>query len=546
MFPLLCQIAAVTLMSATAADDRIVYAPDVLGVDRLFMVALKAPVDAPRIEVAAPEQVTLLDQTPPARKQEVRKFYFRTVQRGENIELRFKLPGGDVVVAVTIWSFEDQRAFRKHKGQQLPRRWPLGEALPELKQSQTLGYGVPSANKEGSGGWLDVSDDGIWNAQPDSTIPRWHWVNIQKGCPVHGAEVYRKRSYYPWGKDTSLPYRWKIKCPVGAEEYPSNDFGNGDFTSGDSPDDGIGGAFVHESGERYGFLAELAQHYGRQMLGIAPKCANLYRATGDERYVHKALVAMSRLAVEYAYLATFTQHRHRNRRSQVDRIGQGRFDEGVFLKLSGLTDYPINQPGHQVKHAEAYDKIFPAIDQDEKIIPFLQGKGIDVKTHEDVRRFLEENLFAVWMQGSIDGACDSNEPYHQWSASRMALMLNYQRGNDFMDWLYDGEGKMRIFVPNTFFRDGSPYESFGGYNGMHGVGADHRVDRRNAPTSPGRLSRGQVSRSHEIAPLPQHLRLLDGYGHDRRHVPGHRRRRRHAEVQQGGQDRLPEWQHDIV
>jgi hypothetical protein len=36
--------------------------------------------------------------------------------------------------------------------------------------------------------------------------------------------VYRKIAFYPWVKDTSLPYRWKVKCPVDGEEYPSNDF----------------------------------------------------------------------------------------------------------------------------------------------------------------------------------------------------------------------------------------------------------------------------------------------------------------------------------
>jgi len=179
----------------------------------------------------------------------VRKFYFRTIRRTQGAEIRFKLPGGDAVVPVTIWSFEDQRAFRKHKGKLLPRRWPLGEKLTELKQKQTMGFGQPKGNKKGSGGWLNVSDDRIWDMQPDSTIPRWHWVNIRKGCPIHGAEIYRKRSYYPWIKDTSLPYRWKIKCPVGGEEYPSNDFANGDFTSGDYPDDGIGGAFLHSKGK---------------------------------------------------------------------------------------------------------------------------------------------------------------------------------------------------------------------------------------------------------------------------------------------------------
>ena len=61
----------------------------------------------------------------------------------------------------------------------------------------------------------------------------------------------------------------------------------------------------------------------------APRLRQLpIAATGDLRYVHKALVAFSRLAVEYAYLAIMTQHRHRNTAPQVERFGQGRYDEG--------------------------------------------------------------------------------------------------------------------------------------------------------------------------------------------------------------------------
>ncbi|MFO7945578.1 MAG: hypothetical protein R6V19_02010, partial [Armatimonadota bacterium] len=222
-------------------------------------------------------------------------------------------------------------------------------------------------------------------------------------------------------------------------------------------------------GERYGFIAEICQSYCHQMLRVAPACADGYMATGDIRYLHKALVAMSRLAVEYAYLATMTHHRHRNSREQVTRLGQSHFSDGPFLSSAGLTVYCIDQPGYQRSYARAYDRIFPAIDKDPDIIPFLQSKGIDVETHEDVRRFLEENLMAVWMQAGMDLATRSNEPYHQWGLARMAEMLNYERGDEFMDWLYDGAGHMRIFMPNDFFRDGAPYESTGGYNGMHVV-----------------------------------------------------------------------------
>jgi hypothetical protein len=75
---------------------------------------------------------------------------------------------------------------------------------------------------------------------------------------------------------------------------------------------------------------------------------------------------------------------------------------------------------------------------------------------------------AVWMQGAMDGATASNEPYSQWGLVRMAECLNYERGNEFMDWLYDNpRGQMRYFTINNYFRDGAPYESTGGYNSMH-------------------------------------------------------------------------------
>ena len=473
-------VAGLLLLSCTlcqaqqAASATVLYAPDVVGVDRLFMVLLQVPREAGDVQVTVPGCVTLLDRTRLPAKTDERRFYFRSTAPAEKTELIFSVGDAKVVVPLVIWSLEDLRQFRTLKGHQLPRRWPLGEVLPELKQGRTL-YSdaeIEAARGAASGRarqWAALSDDEIWAMQPDSTIPRWHWVNVAHGCPVHGTDIYRKRAYYPWEKSEKFPWSWKIQCPVGGELYPSNDFANGDFTSGEFPDDGIGGGCLH-GGKRYGFIAEVCQFYCHRMLMVAPDCADAYVATKDVQYLHKCLVAMSRVAVEYAYLATMTQHRHRNSQSQVERVGQGRFDEGPIFGATGLTVYGIDQPGYQWRYAESYDRIMPDIPKDDQIIPFLQGKGLDVQTHEDVRRFLEQDLFAVWMQAALDGATQSNQPYHQRGLARMAEMLNYERGGEFMDWLYDGPGKMRIFVPNTYFRDGSPYESTGGYNGMHVVG----------------------------------------------------------------------------
>ncbi len=472
-----------TVPAAAPVDERVAYKPDIIGVERLFMVVLKAPIDTPQIKVTLPDCVTLLDQTRLPATTELRKYYFRSLKPAKQADIVFAHPVGDVTVSIEIWSFDDLRQFRTLKDMKLPRRWPLGEALPELKVGQTLTTDQKKKTAQGKPGnryWLEFSDEDVWSLQPDSTIPRWHWVNITEGCPTHGPEIYTKTAFYPWldEKDrpirsyglASTPYAWKIKCPVGNELFPSNDFAKDDFTSGAFPDDGIGGGFVAKDGRHYGFIAETSQAYCHKMLNVAPPCADEYLKTGDIEYVHKALVALSRLAVEWSYLATMTHHRHRNSVGQVERLGPAPFSEGPCLYSSGFTVYCIDLPTYQMSHAEAYDKIFPAIEQDTKIIPFLQAKGYAVQTHEDVRRFIEENLFAVWMQGAMDGATHSNEPFMQMGLARMAEVLNYQRGTEFMDWLYDDpRGQMRYFVTNSFFRDGAAYESTNGYNSMHVV-----------------------------------------------------------------------------
>ncbi len=453
-------------------DDMVAYQPDIVGVNRLFMVVLKVPPGTPEIDVTVPDEVALLDRTPLPTDQELRKYYFRSLKPTPRADIVFAHPAGQITIPVEIWSFEDLRAFRELKGVQLPRRWPLGETLPELKQAQTITSDALREYMKGRGtpgkSWLEHSDDELWAVQPDSTIRRTGWVNLEKGCPVHGTEIYRIRAYYPWFKPVVIPATWKVRCPIGNEEYPSNDFVAGDMTGGEYPDDGITSGSIHD-GEAYHFIAELCREYCRRALEIAPACADGYLATGDIDYVHKALVILCRLAEEYSYLGTMTHHRYISEIWANERfVGPRRFADGPFLVGSGFTEYCIGQPGPQWANAEAYDKIFPAIEQDEKIIPFLQSKGFDVSTHEDVRRFIEENLFAVWMQGAMDGATSSNEPFSQRGLARMAECLNYERGDEFMDWLYDdARGKMRYFVTNTFFRDGAPYESTGGYNGMH-------------------------------------------------------------------------------
>ena len=459
----------VSLAASGQTDERVAYAPDILGVGRLFLIALNVDPGAPRLEITIPDTVELLDQTPLPTDRPLRKYYLRALKAAEKTDIVFSHPDGPLTISLQIWDYDDLREFRELKGHTLPRRWPLGETLPALKQEQTITTELMKTRARERGGetrWAEVDDDIIWGMQPDSTIPRWHWVNVNAGCPTHGTEIFKHRAFYPWGKNSTPPWDWKITCPVENEKYPSNDFANFDFTSGPFPDDGIGGGCEH-NGKRYGFIAETCQAYCHAALSVPGICADAYLSTGDIRHLHKCLVGLCRIAVEHAYLATMTHHRHRNNQNQVERLGQSLFSDGPFLRATGLTVYSIAQPGQQERLAEAYDAIWPDIDKDPQIIPFMQAKGYDINTHEDLRRFIEENLFAVWLQASMDGSTSSNQPRPQMGLVRLAEMLNYPRGNEFLDWLYDGGGGMRMFVTNTYFRDGAPYESTGHYNGTH-------------------------------------------------------------------------------
>ena len=96
----------------TAGDERILYAPDVVGVERMFMIVLKVPAEAPDVKVTMPDSITLFDRTPVPAKSETRKFYFRALKPTPKAEVRFALPAGQLVVPVEIWSFEDLRKFR--------------------------------------------------------------------------------------------------------------------------------------------------------------------------------------------------------------------------------------------------------------------------------------------------------------------------------------------------------------------------------------------------------------------------------------------------
>jgi len=149
-----------------------------------------------------------------------------------------------------------------------------------------------------------------------------------------------------------------------------------------------------------------------------PPIARGLRGHGDRQYAHKVLVALCRLAVEYAYLATMTQHRHRNSVSQVERFGQGRFDEGPAWRPAALPPIASSSPP-TVESCRGLRPYLPVIDQTGDH-PVPATEGLCRQDHQDVRPLVEENLFAVWVQGIMDKACATMSPgsRRRWHARR--------------------------------------------------------------------------------------------------------------------------------
>ena len=90
----------------------IAYKPDIVGVDRMFLVALNVPVKTPEIRVTSPDCVELFDRSRLPARTTLRKYYFRSLRPAKSADILFGHPDGEITVTIEIWSFEDLCAFR--------------------------------------------------------------------------------------------------------------------------------------------------------------------------------------------------------------------------------------------------------------------------------------------------------------------------------------------------------------------------------------------------------------------------------------------------
>ena len=298
--------------------------------------------------------------------------------------------------------------------------------------------------------WLEWKDSDLRDLIADARVPRAFDLN-PGGCPVHGNEVF-KNGFYPWIIDPHAPFR--LKCPVGGEMYPSNDFASYYKSDFKAPldktktyaDDGWG--WLAPNGERYWFVAH-ANHW-LWMNHIRPAMSDLARAyllTGNKNYAHKAATMLYRMAEVYPSMDHENQSRY------------GLMSKKDNIVYNGKIVNHIWEAGLIQDAAEVYDAIWDSIDGDSELHHFYSKSG------EQIRAFIEANLLEEAIDSYENGKIQGNYGMHQMALLYVLLARDHAQKDKYLHELVDEPGKdrahtgIRFALYNQIFRDGLPLES---------------------------------------------------------------------------------------
>lgn len=311
--------------------------------------------------------------------------------------------------------------------------------------------------------WAAWRDQDLHDLLASPEVPRDAEV-CPAGCPVHGKKIYEATGkFYPWIIDPKLPFQ--VKCPIGGEVYPSNDYGRfyrsgfkdrSDFT-GPYVDDGRG--WLAPDGQRYWFVAYAAhwiwtEHESSPHPNVRTGLAALGRAyllTGDKRYAHKAAVLLHRAAEIYPNMDYESQSRYGQ--LMAERDGS---------RYSGKALNAIWETYLGAQFAETYDAIWETIDGDTELQRFTGRDG------RAVRAFIEANLLEDSIDAIYERRSRGNYGMHQRALVLLAIVRQHADTPRYLADLLDRpEGSsylgLRPALYTLVWRDGQPYES-PGYN----------------------------------------------------------------------------------
>jgi hypothetical protein len=311
--------------------------------------------------------------------------------------------------------------------------------------------------------WADWSDEALRDVVTPAEVPR-SFECCTEGCPVHGQKIFEVTgTIYPWIIDPKEPF--KVKCPIGGETYPSNDYGRfyrsgfkdrSDF-NGPYVDDGRG--WVGPNGQRYWFVA-CQNHWLWVMHPVAPHqnlqggLAALGRAfllTGEARYAHKAAVLLRRIAEVYPNM----DHESQSRYGQLMAEKDGTRYTGKVVNAIWET-YLVAQ------FAETYDAVWETIDRDAALQRLYGQSG------REIRALIEGNILEEGIDAVYEKRARGNYGMHQRALLVLAIVRQHADNARYLATVLDQPGGtvylgLRTALYSFVWRDGQPFES-PGYN----------------------------------------------------------------------------------
>jgi hypothetical protein len=496
---------AFVMLLTTAAHGqqiKVVQQPTFWIVGQWTRIMVETPADCQALEVRCPEQIKLLGRWPHKRGDTTQRFYLRAL-KPVRATITFRAGEHTAALPVRVMSWQDvlnekfivevtdlasvAGTYPVEPRAQLPRSFPLQGGD---KRKSGLSYLTTADIEKQKKEFKQLADHAarlatqvedlakLFYSVPESAIPRAVYVNHPesqkvaepvRGCPVCGPKVFEGRSaFYPWVLDPdNHPY--KIQCPECNRWFPSNDFANNDFTSGEFPDDGWN--YFDAKGRPYSFIGYYVLQKYRGGERRAELYSRMYLANGDTRLARGTALLLVRVAEQYLNLSLNLNQRAgatqealwsgaippQNTQTSMSWSPYGFYLDGVW------------SIGPDAMYAEAFERIWDYwAAEDPQLIQFLQANGHpEIKTMQDVKDFIEVGYFRTVAQGCIDRAVSGNGPSEQAMAMRLARFLNTPSSIKLTEWVFnDPAHGVRYYLPNRFFIDGSGYES-PGYNSAH-------------------------------------------------------------------------------
>ena len=366
------------------------------------------------------------------------------------------------------------------------RRHYYTDAKLKIVRSNVEKYGWARSRRDallaGGDRWAKYDDERLLTLVVPPEVPRCYQVH-NFGCPVHGIKVHEK-GLYKWIVDFDNP--WKIKCPVGGELYPSNDFGaflasgmkdrsllfNAEHPDPKDPlhkqyvDDGWG--WNREGDEMNYWLVAFYAHWSMARLTMpAIRSLGLAAVVADDPekarvYAHKCALLLWRLAEYYPDYAYEKQSREGKEHNPNYR---GKWTNRIW---------EVQTPN---ACAPAYDAIRPFLADDTEL---QERAGL---SGEELDEYIRERLLMEAARCTVGPAprIAANYGTHQRSLLLLALALDehekHPTSEEMIEFVVANPKStanrtmgIRDALENMVYRDGMPLESIGyNYGWVHSL-----------------------------------------------------------------------------